>query len=324
MSYYAVALNILGASSELATQNISGALSGAYTKKRYYVTADCSVASGVDVSFAAGSFIEFDGDYKIDVIGQIQLNGTSGEHITIKPSAANSNNRWRGFRLCTTSGDSFSSGENSTTQKFTYCDFSYAEKLQETASNYHRTRGAAIFSYLNESLEITNCTFTSCRGYDYGGTVYIHMETGGTLTFNNCTFTSCEATSVNSGAGAWVITHSTATVSGMAYNSVSSAYGIGISYTVVTATDIFTTATHYMITGNIVKFAAGTNAPTPLTSGVEYYAIVLSATTFKLASSYANANAGTAIDITAQASGTKIMNQLQEFSAFDATITINV
>ena len=323
--YHYLAQAMTPASTALATQNISGALSGSYSKKHYYITADCSVATGVDVDFAAGSILDFDGDYYIEVVGQIQLNGTSGDRITIKPSAANTNNRWRGFRLCTQSGDSFSTGENSTTNKFTYCDFLNAEKLQQTTGNYHRTRGAAIFAFLYESIEISNCTFTDCAGYDYGGTVYLHVETGGSTTFSNNTFTNCSAQ--NDSCGAWVMTHGTFTVSGGSYSGNTSGWSTGnaFAFTVNTTTDLFTSGSgdHYSDTGHIVRFAANSNAPAPCTAGVDYYFIKISTTTWKLASSLANANAGTAINITAQPSGTKICRLQEDYSWFDATVTVN-
>lgn len=308
----------------LAEESISGALSGSYAKKRYFITADCSVATGVDVDFAAGSVLEFDGDYYIEVVGQIQLNGTASERITIKPSAANVNDRWRGFRLCTQSGDSFSSGENGTTLKFTYCDFLNAEKLQQTTGNYHRTRGAAIFAYLYESLEISNCTFTDCAGYDYGGTVYLHVESGGSTTFANNTFTNCSAQ--NDSCGAWVMTHGTFAVSGGVYSGNTSGWSAGnaFGFTVNTGTGLFTSTSgdHYSDTGHIVRFAADSNAPAPCVSGVEYYFIKISGTTWKLATTLANANAGTAMTISGQPSGTKICKLQEDYSWFDATVTV--
>jgi len=325
--YHYLSQALKTASTALATQNISGALSGSYSKKHYHITADCSVASGVDVDFAAGSILDFDGDYKVEVIGQIQLNGTTSEHITIRPTpTTNTDDRWRGFLLCDDTGFfSFTGGENSTVNKFTYCDFSKAEKLQESGANYHRIRGAAIFAYLYESIEISNCTFTDCAGLDYGGTVYLHVESGGTTTFSNNSFTNCSAQ--NDSCGAWVLTHGTFTVSGGTYSGNTSGWSNGnaFGFTVDTGTDVFTSTSgdHYSDTGHIVRFAADSNAPAPCVGGVEYYMIKVSGTTWKLASSLANANAGTAINITAQPSGTKVCKLQEDYSWFDATVTVN-
>lgn len=309
----------------LALQNISGALSGTYTKKEYHVTANCSVASGVDVTFEAGSQLHFDGDFYIEVIGQIQFNGTASERIVLKPSTTNVADSWHGVMLCDyVNLTTFSGGENNTDNRFLYCDFIKAKKLSDTGSgNYHWVRGAAIFAYLFELLRIEDCTFTDCTGWDYGGTIYLHGETGHTTTFKRNVFTRCICQ--NEAAGAWVLTHGTYAVEGCSYVSCEGrGFGQNMSYTVDTTTNLFTTSDHYQITGNIVKFPAAANAPAPCVTGVEYYAIIVSGTTFRLASSLANAFAGTAIDITAQASGSKVMNILQEYSGFDTTITITV
>lgn len=58
-------------------------------------------------------------------------------------------------------------------------------------------------------------------------------------------------------------------------------------------------------TGDALKFEVGSGyaLPAPLVSGTVYYAIAVSATSLKLATSLANARAGTAIDLTTQGTG---------------------
>lgn len=73
----------------------------------------------------------------------------------------------------------------------------------------------------------------------------------------------------------------------------------------VASTDTVTfTTKHGLVTGDAVKFNKGSIAPTGLTDNTTYYAIVTSTTALKLATSLANANAGTAVDITGSGSGT--------------------
>lgn len=74
---------------------------------------------------------------------------------------------------------------------------------------------------------------------------------------------------------------------------------------VVAATDLLTIAstTNYP-TGTPVTITAPSGFPAPLTIGTTYYVINISGTTFKLATTLANATAGTAIDITTTGSGT--------------------
>jgi len=56
--------------------------------------------------------------------------------------------------------------------------------------------------------------------------------------------------------------------------------------------------------GAAVTFSSSGTLPAPLVAGTIYFLIYLSANTFKVATSWANANAGTAIDITTIGSGT--------------------
>lgn len=75
---------------------------------------------------------------------------------------------------------------------------------------------------------------------------------------------------------------------------------------VTTATDLITVASNVdkWITGMKVRASSTTTLPTGLVAATDYFVIRISATTVKLATTLANALAGTAIDITAQGSGT--------------------
>lgn len=69
-------------------------------------------------------------------------------------------------------------------------------------------------------------------------------------------------------------------------------------------TDICTKATHGMKTGLKVQVSTDGVLPAGLAAATDYFVIVLTANTFKLASSLVNANAGTAVDITDAGTGT--------------------
>lgn len=73
-----------------------------------------------------------------------------------------------------------------------------------------------------------------------------------------------------------------------------------------TTTDVITIPTAaWLVTGTPVAFWKGTTLPTGLVDGTTYYAIKVTSTTIKLATTRANALAGTPIvDITAQGTGT--------------------
>jgi hypothetical protein len=71
----------------------------------------------------------------------------------------------------------------------------------------------------------------------------------------------------------------------------------------------FVRAAHLLSTGLKVQVSTSGTLPTPLAASTDYYVIVLDANEFKLATSAANAHAGTAIDLTA------IGNLWQTFTA---------
>lgn len=115
------------------------------------------------------------------------------------------------------------------------------------------------------------------------------------------------------GSGTSAVVFATATVIGTAGNSIALTSSVS-SITVSGATlsngddssfsvandDVTTSAAHGISTGYPLLLATVTGtAPTGLTTGTTYYAIVTSPIKFKLASSSANALAGTAVNITA-------------------------
>lgn len=67
---------------------------------------------------------------------------------------------------------------------------------------------------------------------------------------------------------------------------------------------VVTLSSHALITGDHVKFTTTGALPTGLTASTTYYAIYVDANTFKLATTRANAVAGTAIETTGTQSGT--------------------
>lgn len=76
-----------------------------------------------------------------------------------------------------------------------------------------------------------------------------------------------------------------------------------VSYTSVDPVNDTITVTQDYTTGDIYKLTSTGALPSPLVSGTNYYIIRVDATTIKLATTYDNALAGIAIDITSQGSG---------------------
>lgn len=82
-------------------------------------------------------------------------------------------------------------------------------------------------------------------------------------------------------------------------------FGFDPTTTVNTGTDTITETAHTLATGDSVRYANGGGTDIGgLTNGTTYWAILVDANNFKLATSLANALAGTAIDLTSVGTGT--------------------
>ncbi len=91
--------------------------------------------------------------------------------------------------------------------------------------------------------------------------------------------------------------------------------GYGDTFTADAGTDVITmTSTtnipSNILTGTRVRLTTTTTLPGGLATGTDYYVIKVTDSTFKLATSYANAVAGTAINITDAGTGTHTMSRL--------------
>lgn len=107
----------------------------------------------------------------------------------------------------------------------------------------------------------------------------------------------------------------TATINGQVVASKYPLYFVGKTVTINVATPAVITlqaGTHTLVTGSPIVFAnSGGALPTGLTAGTTYYVInTTSTSTFQVASSEANALAGTAIATTGAGSGTHTFSQV--------------
>lgn len=80
----------------------------------------------------------------------------------------------------------------------------------------------------------------------------------------------------------------------------------GQTVTAVAATDILTTAAHGFTTGLKVQFTTTTTLPAGLSTSTDYFVVVLSSTTFKVATSLANAIAATPVIVDITTTGTGV------------------
>lgn len=80
---------------------------------------------------------------------------------------------------------------------------------------------------------------------------------------------------------------------------------------IANATETFTETSHGLSTGDPLFYVAGTAAPTGLTDETVYYAVYVDANSFRLASSYANALAGTLVTISDDGTGNQDFYRLR-------------
>lgn len=79
---------------------------------------------------------------------------------------------------------------------------------------------------------------------------------------------------------------------------LSEPWAVDLTFEINLSTNVLTAVDHQLATGSRVLINSTTSIPIPLVGGQEYFAIVLSPDTLSLASTLANALAGTAIDLT--------------------------
>jgi len=101
-----------------------------------------------------------------------------------------------------------------------------------------------------------------------------------------------------------------------------------LTFTVANATDLATSSAHGHVTGAgpFRVFNTGGGLPTGLLAFTNYWLIVVSSTTFKFATSRANALAGTAIDLTSDGTGTQTLmrNLITQVFHTDSDLTPDI
>lgn len=94
------------------------------------------------------------------------------------------------------------------------------------------------------------------------------------------------------------------------------------TFTADNTTEIFTVAAHGLVTGDgPLRVSTTTTLPSGLTAGTNYWAIVLTANTFKLATSFTNAVDGLFLSIASNGTGTHTIVSFGAARPFDARVT---
>jgi hypothetical protein len=82
------------------------------------------------------------------------------------------------------------------------------------------------------------------------------------------------------------------------------------------ATDIITSAAHGLYTGMVFRLTTTGALPTGVSAGTDYWVIRLTADTFALATTLANAQAGTKLNFTAAGSGNHTLTQQTDVATY--------
>lgn len=302
---------------------ISGAQTGTLAEGVYHVTGDLLVETGTSWTISAGCEFYFMDDYEVYCQGQVQCLGTSSKRITFQLHPEASATQWGGFACATRNellnGDT--APDEGAEYKWLYCDFEDAKKLASLNAARSLKRGGAIMTYNADYIEIDNCTFDNCEARENGGTIYLQLLNTSTRIISNCTISNSNC--ISGPGGAIAAAEASYTLTNVSFSNCTAPTYQNISITADSSTDVFdTVGQNFLTVGQPITFNVGGTLPEPIEAGRDYYDIDNSSTTFKVADTYADAVAGTAIDITTNGSGFT-GNAHQTYYVFAGTVTIN-
>jgi predicted outer membrane repeat protein len=135
-----------------------GVVSGTWTSSNspYLVQGAIMIANGTTLSIDSGVRVEFQGDYKFLVLGQLLAIGKPNDSITF--TSTDTTIGWLGIRFDST----LSSNDSS---KFFYCKFQYGKA---NGTSQITSGGALYFKSFSKAI-ISNCYFSSCFANNGGG-----------------------------------------------------------------------------------------------------------------------------------------------------------
>ncbi|MBE9466689.1 MAG: T9SS type A sorting domain-containing protein [Bacteroidetes bacterium] len=143
------------------------------------VMSDVTIENGATLDICPGTVVEFRGDYRIEVQGQILAEGTEAD--TIKFTNINGTGDWGGIRFA-------NSPLSNDSSKFSYTIFEHGEA-------YNNYGGALNISYFSK-ISLSHCIFENNHASSNGGAIYLYNAS---LNINDCIF---DNNSVSSRGGA--------------------------------------------------------------------------------------------------------------------------
>jgi predicted outer membrane repeat protein len=157
------------------------------------ITGDIVIADGVTLEIAPETYIEFQGNYKIQVQGTIKAIGLINSRIvfTVKDTTGFSNlssdisGSWQGIIFDNSEFGANGEMSDNDSSKLVYCTIQYAKHLTFI---YEGTRGSAVQIKYFSNLEISNCTIQKNIAFSGGGIgidMYSHPLISGNIIYRN-------------------------------------------------------------------------------------------------------------------------------------------
>ncbi len=149
-----------------------GSVSGTWTQSGspYQVQAAIMIANGNTLTIEPGVQVEFQGSYKLLVMGQLIAQGTQTDSISFYSSDTTLG--WLGIRFEETNTLNDSS-------KFDFCKFEYGKGVSEN------NKGGAFFINNFSKVSISNSKFSHCKADYSGGAISTESAS---ITIKNCHF----------------------------------------------------------------------------------------------------------------------------------------
>jgi hypothetical protein len=161
---------VFGFRSKASSVTVSGNLSGTWSADTVLVEGNLLVPAGELLLIPAGTLVQFQSYYRIDVQGRILAQGAMGDTIifTVRDTSnfnAQEQGRggWSGIRF----------GQIATNQDssvFSFCRFEFGKATEDSTNCY----GGAIYAHDFGKLRFDNCLFFHNYSFFNGGAVYLN------------------------------------------------------------------------------------------------------------------------------------------------------
>lgn len=205
---------------------ISGGLvSGTWTQANspYFIQGAIMIANATTLTIEAGVHVEFQGSYKLLVLGQLIAIGTNSDSIFF--TASDTATGWLGIRFDNTTSSNDSS-------KFYYCSIQYGKASGFTTEN----KGGGFYFYNFSKAIISNSTIAYCNSNGAGGGIYCENSSpiicNNSISHNTSSLTGIGGPGGGGGIAAYnsnsIITNNIISYNKAVFNNQTNSFGGGI------------------------------------------------------------------------------------------------